>query len=340
MKKKINKKFLAVGVAVVVLLGGVTVFWLSRRQPEPLPVDEPIVEEIDESQSVKLERLTDIGEVSVMPADTADWQPAQDGQLVSVGSRVKTDEQVRAQLVYPDNSVTRLDSGSEVELTAFAASPTKVNVSLHLGRIWSRVASLVGTGGSYQAETDTVVAAVRGTSYGIEKQIDDTNEVIVSESKVDCECKDVDQQWTVGPGWRAGFSCQEGEEVDTAKLTQADLDDEWYVFNLNQDEKLNQRFGKEHYQPEEPEDDMEDDSDTIKGEKTDTEDKIKCTGPDGVEFMTTKEECEAFKKAWEPTPTPTPHLKPRKDPTPTSPPEPTSTPEPVPTESRTSPGPT
>jgi hypothetical protein len=246
-----SKQRLTIGIVIVLVLlflGGIFLESRLQRQVQPSTNEEQV--EVDTSDKVVLEQLVDEGEVLVLAASSSQWEQASDGQIVTPGSRVKTDEKAKVQLVYPNGTATRVDSESEVKLTSFEAEQQKVSVYLYLGRIWSRVSRLIGTGSSYEAETDTVVATVRGTSFGIEKRSDGTNEVLVTESAVDCECKDVDQDWAVGENWKADFSCKEGEEVVAAEITDADMEDEWFVFNKDQDEKLDERFGKEHFRKE------------------------------------------------------------------------------------------
>jgi hypothetical protein len=70
-------------------------------------------------------------------------------------------------IVLKDSSVVRLEAGSEVEVGDITYHEGKIkNASfrLKLGRLWSRVAPL-DTNGSFEVETPTVTAAVRGTNF-------------------------------------------------------------------------------------------------------------------------------------------------------------------------------
>jgi len=103
------------------------------------------------------------------------------------GTSVKTDSNGEATIIFADNSVLTMDFNTEIKLTEIP-TPESSSTSIFqlVGNTWSRVQS-VTEGGSYEVETPSLVAAVRGTSFGVgvEDTADAISEVIVTESNVD-----------------------------------------------------------------------------------------------------------------------------------------------------------
>jgi hypothetical protein len=99
------------------------------------------------------------------------------------GSFVKTDAGSYARIFLPDNSLISLDEKTEIQLNY---SPKAVDVQQLVGQTWNRVQTLT-QGGTYQVQTPTTIAAVRGTVFGVSTDEDKFSEIFVEESSVDVD---------------------------------------------------------------------------------------------------------------------------------------------------------
>jgi hypothetical protein len=151
-----SKKFLIIGFVVLILFGiGGTKLFLNSKASRNTPV-----EKVQDASPI-LEIFS--GDVEVKLSAASDFSKASDGQKVDVGTIVKTGSDGRAQIVYPTNSVTRIDFNSQMVIEEFTKSPSVTKVKVNNGRIWSRVAKLFGKDDSNETETNTLVASVRWT---------------------------------------------------------------------------------------------------------------------------------------------------------------------------------
>lgn len=93
-----------------------------------------------------------------------------------VGDTVKTGPSEEKIVTFPNSSELRLDENTEIKIKN--ATTDKVSIYQTLGRTWSRVIKLLGTQ-SYEVQTPTALATVRGTSFAV--TLDD---IFVDEGKV------------------------------------------------------------------------------------------------------------------------------------------------------------
>ncbi len=180
--------------------------------------------------------------------DSETFVEGKDGQEIPVGTILKTDATGRAQVLYPNGSVTRVDFNSQMQLEEFSNNGFQAKVKLSSGRIWSRVVKLLGKE-SFQTESQNLVASIRGTSFGHGILANGSDRLLVTKGNVQGDCANQTQSGLVTFDRKAVFSCKKGEKAATAPLDASDKD-EWYRFNLAEDQKLDQRFGKDRYADE------------------------------------------------------------------------------------------
>jgi hypothetical protein len=292
-----NNKVMA-GVLVVLgllLLGGAGVWFLTNNRGENAKVAGLNAPEV----------VLPTAEPTQVPAvilkiysgsATVNGNAGTDGMKVFMGDKVVTGADSRVVLKYPNGTQTRLDFGAEIVLEKFVASPQQVEVKLEKGRIWSRVTKLFG-GESYQTESGTVVATVRGTSYGHGILENGVNRLTGFKGKVQTDCINQTQSEEVVEDLRAEFDCKTGKKVVKTKLTtQQLLADEWISFNEGEDKKQEQEVGEDKF----------DDLNKVLGLTTENtqanppagEPLISCTGPDGKVFLATQADCDNLNKFW------------------------------------------
>ncbi len=156
---------------------------------------------------------------------------------LKAGSIVRTGKTGRAELHYPNKSVTRLDFNTKIEIKQIDVNPQKSIIELIQGSIWNRVAKLLGRE-TFVTESATMVATVRGTAYGMSIQPDGNELVIVEEGAVGVDTPTGEEQII-----RADTSFAVQPHSETApvveKVNVNTSADEWIQFNLNRDAQWN-----------------------------------------------------------------------------------------------------
>jgi VCBS repeat-containing protein len=107
------------------------------------------------------------GEVYVMKEGTGDWLNAGMGIELEVGDSVKTGGNSSAEITFFDGSTMELEAGTEVKILSLDivcdTSVSTITMQQTLGTTISRVTKLLDPGSSYEVETPTGVAGVRGS---------------------------------------------------------------------------------------------------------------------------------------------------------------------------------
>ena len=112
---------------------------------------------------------TFVPDTSVAPSGGA-FSSAASGTFVQPGDSVKTDAAGRGQIQFPDGTITRLASNTQISITSshFAKDGHVHDISVtdKLGRTLNSVQKLVG-GASFQVVGNTTTASVRGTLFEV-----------------------------------------------------------------------------------------------------------------------------------------------------------------------------
>jgi len=107
------------------------------------------------------------GDVSVMKEGTDDWVPAGPEMELKVGDTVKTSGNSSAEITFFDGSTMELEAGTEVKILSLdlvcSTGVSTITMEQTLGTTISRVTKLLDPGSSYEIETSTGVAGVRGS---------------------------------------------------------------------------------------------------------------------------------------------------------------------------------
>jgi VCBS repeat-containing protein len=107
------------------------------------------------------------GTVLVMKAGTDSWAEAEVGMSLGVGDTIKTSDASGAQITFFDGSTVGLEAGTQIEITSLDSSAdtgaTTITLMQTIGTTISRVTKLLDPASSYNVETPTGVAAVRGS---------------------------------------------------------------------------------------------------------------------------------------------------------------------------------
>jgi len=107
------------------------------------------------------------GDVSVMKAGTDSWTEAQVEMELEVGDTIKTGDDSGAEITFFDGSTMELEAGTEIEIISLDLScdtgVTTITLTQTIGTTISRVTKLLDPASSYEVETPTGVAGVRGS---------------------------------------------------------------------------------------------------------------------------------------------------------------------------------
>lgn len=242
MSKSKLKSIPVISVIILLLvLGSVgTGFFLSNERKQE-------IKQLQEPENVKLEIFSP--PVFVLEPGSIDFIEGIEGQNIPVDSKVKTGESARGQIVFTNGTVTRIGENSEITLSELHIEPFQTKITLNQGKIWSRIVKLLGSS-SFETETGSVVASIRGTSYGHELLQDGSDQLIVTKNTMLGECLNETQRAQVETSQIAIFDCESGQPPVIRFLTQKEIDDGWFQFNSQQDKLLDQRFGKDIYDDE------------------------------------------------------------------------------------------
>ncbi|MCP3953491.1 MAG: FecR domain-containing protein [Desulfobacterales bacterium] len=119
------------------------------------------------------------GKVVVFRAETAKREKLAAGVFLAAGDRVTTGTGARLELKLPDGSFLRFDERTTFKLVSMAGSPKNktrdIRISMVVGKTWARVSRLFGKKrGGFNISTQTAVAGVRGTTFRMNVEEDNS----------------------------------------------------------------------------------------------------------------------------------------------------------------------
>ncbi len=166
-------------IVLVLILGAAAAYLLIPKSQGDIPV-------IKESDPATLTPLS--GDVSVLKRNETDWDKTEVESEIFDQWQVKTSNIGRALISKDEDILTTIDSSSVVTYS----SPDKSkgsNFSIESGKVWSHVNRKLEQDEVYEVYTPTMVAAVRGTSFGV--VVSETEDkLLVSEGTVQVSQKD------------------------------------------------------------------------------------------------------------------------------------------------------
>jgi len=140
------------------------------------------------------------GIAQVLRGDEA--RPAAVGMLVRAGERLRTGSHGRVGLHWADGSRIEVGPGSELIIERCRLNKVRKHRTTHfrlnLGEIWIRLHGVLNPGSKFEVETPTIVAAVRGTIFGVKVFRDGTTHLEVFQGQVDIVGDGIGQAVTSG----------------------------------------------------------------------------------------------------------------------------------------------
>lgn len=176
------------------------------------------------------------GTVEWKESGAGEWKKIETSTEVQPGDSVRTDDGSSAQIRWGDRGVTRLDAKTELTIERAPEDPNAVRgalfqLRLSTGRAWSRVLKLLDVDSGFEVKTDTVVATVRGTSFGIARTASGVD-AAVTESVVAISPTASDAQPTLLHDNQWGSFNASGTPTIVRRLTEVDA---WPMENRRED---------------------------------------------------------------------------------------------------------
>ncbi|MBL7166627.1 MAG: FecR domain-containing protein [Dehalococcoidales bacterium] len=127
------------------------------------------------------------GSVEIQAPEETSWQQGADGMTLTEGDRVRTAINSGALLTFFEGSTIKLESETDIQIQQVErAQDESIRITLKqwLGRTWSRVVKMAGTGSHYEIETPSATAVVRGTLFSTSVDEDGSTEVATTSGLV------------------------------------------------------------------------------------------------------------------------------------------------------------
>lgn len=189
------KKLLLLGVLAVLVLVAVIVSLLFRTDTSQ--VESLSTAPITTSSTVLLQPLA--AEVFLFDHSLSDWSAITAETPLQDGAQIKTSATGRALVTRDTELVTSINSNSEMTLSLSEDQKSNI-LKLIAGETWTKITRALEQDEIYEVHTPTMVAAVRGTSFGVSTE--PASQIIVTEgtvwaSLIDPETGEVDESTTV-----------------------------------------------------------------------------------------------------------------------------------------------
>lgn len=173
---KALKSLFAIVIVLVLLAGGAYVAIGAVTQAPELPEPE-----------ATLTVLT--GEVSIQSGDDGVFQQIDQTAIVQAGDTIVTGSDGRAEIDFYTQGLLRVETDTTIRIQASDFDPetnTFVgSIFIETGRMWNRFFEFVSPESSYEVETSSTVATIRGTAFSVDAYEDGLADIYVFESEVD-----------------------------------------------------------------------------------------------------------------------------------------------------------
>ena len=199
------------------------------------------------------------GEVFLKKAGQEKALPSYKGALLGPGDRIITKKNGNVELVLDDSSVLKLKDNSTLEIQALDEQiETKKKNSifkLFLGKLLSKVDP--ARAGSFKVITLSMIAGVRGTTFGINARPDNSSDIYVLEGEVEATGFSAGQIWNVVvPSGKAFSALGTGEQGRMRDMTPQELK-EWQDISEEKEEAKEEKAKEKEEKKEEREEKKE-----------------------------------------------------------------------------------
>jgi hypothetical protein len=121
------------------------------------------------------------GNVLIQKIGSSNWNTGKEGTTLQAGDKIKTDTAARATVTFFDGSTIDLNSGTEISLDELlsksSTTPKTIKIGQTIGETGSNIIKLVDPASRYEIDTQSGVAAVRGSKMVVQVVTDGTTSV-------------------------------------------------------------------------------------------------------------------------------------------------------------------
>jgi len=175
--------FSGLAAAIVILIIGSGFYLKLAQKNKTTPTETPTQEEETINLSSDEEALLykEQDDVFYTIPNESETQLVDEEISIPSGTEVRTSNGI-AVVVFLDDSIMTIDENTTVIVNYDDKS---VSILQSIGNTWHRVTSLISSNNSYEVNTPSALATVRGTIFGVMVGADGESDVMVDESLVD-----------------------------------------------------------------------------------------------------------------------------------------------------------
>jgi hypothetical protein len=176
-------------------------------------------------------------------------QEVQNSGALQVGDRIETQDQSGGEIIYFDNSISRLSSNTKVIINSLESNnydlgQGKIALKIEEGRVWSKVEKRLSPEFNFEVTTNSVNATIRGSALDVFTDGQCRSSFVAAEHSAELTTNKTKK--LINEGERAEVvspDCpNETEGFKIAQLGTEELNSAWYQENLQIDQGLhNQR---------------------------------------------------------------------------------------------------
>lgn len=115
------------------------------------------------------------GGVEIMRVDAEKWTPAKPDLALSKGDRIRTKEDGKVELLFPDRTVLLIKEESEIKITRESDGGGGGSVKTLIGAVLLRVKASLAPSTDFQVDGSSALGVVRGTVLRVEVSKDGTS---------------------------------------------------------------------------------------------------------------------------------------------------------------------
>ena len=168
-------KYVYVALGVIALVAVAGRLYLGSMQTEPLP--ETVTGDVAQRTVAVMPLSADVS----LSGGTDSWSVIATTSVAGDGTKVKTSADGRAIVSIEVEIISSLDNNSEITIE-LGTDSKRSQLAITAGAVWSKVARALEQDEVFEVYTPTMVAAVRGTSFGV--SLNPKRSLVVTEGKV------------------------------------------------------------------------------------------------------------------------------------------------------------
>ena len=226
-------KYLYWGGGLLIVIAVALFLYQNIKKNEP-----PVIEDI-KPETVATALVTPLAlDVSLAAPGTTNFTLIATTTPVSDGSSIKTSASGRAIVARESAILSSLDNSTEITLN-LTPDKKESKINLLVGKVWSRVGRALEQDETFSVYTPTMVAAVRGTSFGV--TLEPNRSLMVTEGTVYATQRNKETGELIASSTvavMAGFVLEDdGTTFKIRPLTDKDKD-EWYQLHTVETTKV------------------------------------------------------------------------------------------------------